>query len=424
MSGPPTAWTAIALLCAMGVLSWLVREPQAGRRVLLSFTSIVIVAAAVLGGPVGGLIVGLVAPVVAVGVTQGIVRVFNIAMSGALGVTAGLVYTAVGGATIEELTHLSGAGPLLLHVGIPLMIADLCVAILNALLLTGVLRISQGRPFRPQFLSMLGGTGPIYVGYGVIAFLWVVLWVPAHVGWLSSLLVLGPLFVARWAMVQYGDQRRAQLRSLDAFALVLESRHTDGRQHSGRVSQLAGWIAEALGLPADQIEAATRAGVLHDLGRIAEPVGVLRAGRRLTADDIDGLCRHPHVATEILAGIDFLTPAIPAITHHHERWDGGGYPAGLSGQDIPLLARVIAVADAFEFLTSEGPDGRPLSTEHALAECHDRAGGQLDPLVVDALERALVRHGWDATSRESAARSHDDPLVSDEIALRLTGGPR
>ncbi|MCE1179989.1 MAG: HD domain-containing protein [Micrococcales bacterium] len=417
----PSHLGVLALLCVMGVMSWVVREPEVGRRIVLSFTSIVLVVAAVLVGPLGALIVGVVSTVVQPRRAPLAVRVFNMAMCAALGGVAALTYLAAGGAYPAEMAGLRGAGPLLREVGLPLMLADLCMALANALLLSGVLRLSQGRPFGPQFRSMCLDTGPIYIGYGVIAFLWVVLWVPAQVGWLSSVLVLGPLFVARWAMVQYGDLRRAQLRSVDAFAMVLESRHDDGREHSGRVSQLAGWIAEALGLPAQQIEAAVRAGMLHDLGRIAEPVGVLRTGRRLTPDDIDGLRRHPQVATDILGGVDFLAPALPAIAHHHERWDGCGYPSGLAGEDIPLLARVIAVADAFEFLTSEGRDGRPLSAQHALAECQDRAGSQLDPLVVDGLERALTRHAWDSTRREGTARCHDDPLVSDEIAHHRGG---
>ena len=120
--------------------------------------------------------------------------------------------------------------------------------LLNALMLGGVLRIATGTPLRTQMLKLLGTTGLAYIGYGVIGFLFVVLWIPARVGWFSAVLVLAPLFVARWAFVQYGDELRAHERTLRALVTAVETKEPHNAGHSERVAQLSEWIAEALGL--------------------------------------------------------------------------------------------------------------------------------------------------------------------------------
>ena len=121
--------------------------------------------------------------------------------------------------------------------------------------------------------------------------------------------------------------------------------------------------------------------------------------------------------------IEFLSNSTEAILHHHERMDGLGYPSGLRGEQTPLLARVIAVADAFDSLTTSRSHREAHTVQEALAELHERAGTQFDPLVVEALDRSLVRHVWEPTRLEptliaTAGRGfdHDDPEASDLMA--------
>jgi HD-GYP domain-containing protein (c-di-GMP phosphodiesterase class II) len=121
--------------------------------------------------------------------------------------------------------------------------------------------------------------------------------------------------------------------------------------------------------------------------------------------------------------IEFLGASTEAILHHHERTDGTGYPSGMRGEEIPLLARIIAVADAFDSLTTSRIHREALTVEQALDELHQRAGTQLDPQVVGALERVLVRHVWEPTRLEPSlmvtagrAFDHDDPAASDLMA--------
>jgi len=127
-----------------------------------------------------------------------------------------------------------------------MMVADIAQALSNALILSGIVRLTQGTPIRRFVPGMLGSSGPIYVGYGIIGFLFVVLWIPAGVGPFSALLILAPLFVARWAFVQYGDEERAHERTLSALVAAVETKDLYTRGHSERVAVLCELMASSL----------------------------------------------------------------------------------------------------------------------------------------------------------------------------------
>ncbi|HEY7718449.1 MAG TPA: metal-dependent phosphohydrolase, partial [Pedococcus sp.] len=209
VAGWPEDPVAFVILLVLGVLSWVLRETNVGGRVQFSFTSIVLLASAVIVGPVGTGLIGLLSAAARPGRVAWLVRLFNMAMISALGSITALVYLAAGG-----VTEMSELGPmaLLLNVGLPLMVADVAQCVANAVLLAGVMRAASGVPVRSQIGKLLNTTGLAYIGYGVIGFLFVVLWVPAEVGPFSAVLVLAPLFVARWAFIQYGDEQRSHER--------------------------------------------------------------------------------------------------------------------------------------------------------------------------------------------------------------------
>jgi putative nucleotidyltransferase with HDIG domain len=270
---------------------------------------------------------------------------------------------------------------------------------------------------------MLGTSGPAYVGYGLIGFLFVILWVPAGVGPASALLILAPLFVARWAFVQYGDEQRAHERTLSALVAAVETKDLYTRGHSERVASLCDLMAGSLALSHQDTEALRFAGILHDIGKLAFPTRVLRRADQPSDEDLASIATHPQRGVEMVRDIDFLSGSTDAILHHHERMDGTGYPAGLRGEEIPLLARIIAVADAFDSLTTSRIHRDACSVPEALAQLHERSGTHLDPVVVAALERSLVRHDWEPTKLEptlmvTAGRAfdHDDPAASDLMA--------
>jgi HD-GYP domain-containing protein (c-di-GMP phosphodiesterase class II) len=424
MFGPPLDYVALVVLTVLGVVGSLWRrEAEVTRRVDISFTSIVLVAAAVLVGPVGAGLIGAVAAATQSGRAAPLVRIFNIAMVSCLGSISGLAYLLVGGET--AVGSLAGAREYMAQVGFPLMVADIAQCVANAILLAGVMRAASGIPMRSQVGKLLSTTGPAYIGYGIIGFLFVILWIPAKVGWFSALLVLAPLFVARWAFIQYGDELRSHERTLDALVASVEAKDPSSVGHSGRVAQLCEWMAEAMGLGHKEVEEIRTAGMLHDLGKLAIPSRVLRIRRERTDEEQVVMAAHPMHAVSMLEDIEFVRGSLEGIAHHHERYDGRGYPSGLAGPAIPLAARIIAVADAFDALTTTRAYRGALTPTEALEELKARGGTHLDPSVVAALGRALARHTWSVTERSAALlsaagmnRDHDDPESSDAYAAR------
>jgi putative nucleotidyltransferase with HDIG domain len=421
-AGPPSANDTVTLIVlgVLGVLGSASQERNVGGRITFSFASIILLTAVALTGPLGAAAVGAVTYLVVFDKQRLEVRVFNIGMTSAIGAVGGFVYLMAGG---KEVDGKGGVAYLMLHVGVPLMLADVVICLLNAVILAGIVRLTQGTPIRRFILGMLETSGPAYIGYGLIGFLFAILWVPAGVGPGSAVLILAPLFVARWAFVQYGDEQRARERTLSALVAAVETKDLYTRGHSERVASLCDLVAGSLTLSHQETEALRFAAILHDIGKLAIPTRVLRKEDQLSDADLDRIATHVARGVEMVRDIEFLGDSTQAILHHHERIDGLGYPAGLRGEDTPLLARIIAVADAFDSLTTSRFHRDALTVDEALLELSKRAGTQLDPVIVAALERGVVKHGWEPTRLEPAlivtagrAFDHDDPAASDLMA--------
>jgi HD-GYP domain-containing protein (c-di-GMP phosphodiesterase class II) len=183
----------------------------------------------------------------------------------------------------------------------------------------------------------------------------------------------------------YHQLQRAICQSLLGLANALEAKDPYTRGHSERVGAWGRRLATALGLPADEIDTVTQAGLLHDLGKIGVPEVVLRKRGALDHDEWTLMRNHPMVGSQIVAPFEFFAGGAAVIRHHHERWDGSGYPDGLAGAAIPLGARIVAVADVFDALTSDRPYRGALPRDIALAYLGEEAGRTLDADVVAAL---------------------------------------
>lgn len=177
------------------------------------------------------------------------------------------------------------------------------------------------------------------------------------------------------------DPNSSAIQSL-AAAVDAKDRYTCG--HSERVAGYATAIAGSLGLSPDARDSLQIAGLLHDLGKIGVPDSILNKSESLTKEEREAINRHPVVGGDILKRAPHLDQIIPGIMFHHERYDGAGYPQGLSGDSIPLMARVLAVADAFDAMTTDRPYRKAMSVEAAIVELRAHAGGQFDPDVVEA----------------------------------------
>ena len=174
----------------------------------------------------------------------------------------------------------------------------------------------------------------------------------------------------------------ALARAIDARDQTIENSRT-GENHVRRLQAWATSLAEAAGMTPDDVEAVKVGALLHDIGKLAVPEHILTKPGRLTAKEFARVRIHPVVGAEIIKAVPFPYPVAPLIRSHHERWDGGGYPDGLRGEETPLGARVLAVVDYFDALTSTRPYHGPTDREQAVLTLQSEAGRALDPLLVD-----------------------------------------
>jgi putative nucleotidyltransferase with HDIG domain len=186
-----------------------------------------------------------------------------------------------------------------------------------------------------------------------------------------------------------GADRAARIEAAESLARAVDMRDVYESGHSVRVGALAARIASRLDLHPDEVELMRLAGGLHDLGKLAVPDEILRKPGPLTEAERLVLERHPQVGYRMLESLGAERVA-DAVLHHHERWDGAGYPDGLHGDDIPLGSRIILVAETFDALTSDCPYREKLELEDALAELEACAGTQFDPDAVAALVAELT----------------------------------
>lgn len=181
--------------------------------------------------------------------------------------------------------------------------------------------------------------------------------------------------------------------TIEALVSALEARDPMTEAHAGRIRDLAGALAVALDLSPDERHGVRLGAILHDVGKIGISDTILLKPGPLTAGEWRIMRTHPELGERLLAGIPFLTAALPIVRHHHERWDGEGYPDGLRGEDIPAGARIVAVCDAWDAMTSDRPYRSARSPEHAAAELHGGAGTHFDPACVGLLLGLLEEIG-------------------------------
>jgi putative nucleotidyltransferase with HDIG domain len=194
------------------------------------------------------------------------------------------------------------------------------------------------------------------------------------------------------------DPELCTVAMLSVLSRAIEARDPYTRGHSARVTALAEAVGRALGWSEERLASLRVGGPLHDIGKLTVSDEVLRKEGELDAGELEQIREHPKAGAKILLRMSSLREAIPYVLFHHERWDGDGYPSGKAGEQIPLEARVLAIADAFDAMTSDRPYRLALTHEEAVAEVERCAGTQFDPEIARVFLDLFARTELSAVS--------------------------
>lgn len=400
---------AFVPLTILGVAGVLLRERRLSTHLGVTVVTVVLAAAIPLAGPMGAALIGAISYLLDVRARTWRTRLFNGAMTGAVGAIGGVTYKLLGGLPVSVAA--ADAHGLILEVGLPLLGAYAVMTLANALFVS-LMSVAVRRTRVGTVMGQaLRGVGWGYLAHVVIGFLFVVLWGPVGLGPVAAVFVVGPLLVAHWTIGRAGLAFHEHQETVTSFVAALEQSDPSSVGHSARVAALAESMGSVLGLGGQAAEELRYAALLHDIGLVAVRAELLTASEVGMVSYLSTVSSHPEAGVAALRGLDFLAGAMPAIAHHHERWDGHGYPAGLVGEEIPRAARIIAAADAFDALT-DSPDGPGLDPTEALAQLRVREGTHLDPQVVEALEVVVARWRSGAGPRQEEVQGHRFPTGS------------
>ncbi|MFE2525870.1 HD-GYP domain-containing protein [Streptomyces sp. NPDC059382] len=426
---PDTPWPTVSLLAALYLGCESVRIcPRLTGRVpegIGTFFPVVLAAVFLLSPSAAALVAvpgALAGPVVRR--PAGVRRVWHAAQQATAAWVAGRAYGLLGGpAALDGRGPVAsaipgssaGADPIAWVADFPYLLLPAAVAAVAfctvLTLLDGAILVAAER--RPPATVRVGPSvrslAPHCV-HGLAGLMMAVMWRSPY-GLPAALLVLLPMYISCWVFAQYHRERAAHQATIRALVQAVDIKDRYTRGHSERVGQASAMIARELGMADERMEVVRIAGILHDVGKLGVPTRLLRKDGPLTPEERRIIELHPEYGHEMVRGIGFLGEARAAILHHHERVDGSGYPYGLRGEQIPVSARVVAVADSFDAMTSTRSYSRARPVPVALAELERCAGTQFDPAMVRALVGAIGRQGW-------------HPVVTSDDDLRAIGdGP-
>ncbi len=307
-----------------------------------------------------------------------------------------------------------------------LMVAALVFFFANTLPISIVIALTEHKSSRKVWSECYFWSFPYYlVGAAAVGLVGIV---NRSAGWETSLLVLPLIY---WVYRSYrlylgrleAEKERVEIekrhveqiaslnmRTIEALALAIEAKDHTTHTHLQRVRTYAVAVATQLNLPEDQIEALRAAALLHDIGKLAVPEQIINKPGKLTAEEFEKMKVHPIVGAEILERVAFPYPVAPIVRSHHERWDGSGYPEGLSGDAIPIGARILAAVDCLDALASHRQYRPALPLAEAMAKVKEMAGKWFDPQVVEILGGRYVE--LERMAQMSVAQMAEETIVS------------
>ena len=405
-------WSEVAFLAC---IYWVGDRGRVGtklRTLTISVTLPIALAAVLLVGVWSAVVVCAAASMFAGSASQWYKRVFNVAQVALTVVAAGAAYHWLPGHGGDNFAGAQFPTVLGSVAGAAVM-----YCVVNILLVAVIVSLTTNMSLPRVWWGGMAEMASSNLGYGLLGLVIAVLW-SGGVGPVAALLVLAPIVIARWAFQQYGEQHKAYEATVASLIRAVETKDYYTRGHSERVAKASVMLAEQLGMREDRLEMLHYAGMLHDVGKLGVPTKLLQKTGPLDDAEFDAIKLHPTRGVEMVNGIAFLNEAMLGIRHHHERVDGLGYPDGLAGEEIPEFARIIAVADAFDSMTSTRSYRSARSVTAAINELKRWAGTQFDTRMVNALVAAVDARGWDANVEPTeevidpsvlVLRDHDDP---------------
>lgn len=399
-------WTLLTLVASAVP----VRLPRGSHRAVAMAP---IVAAMSLGGPAVG---GWVA---AIGTTEMRELRGRIPWYGSLANHAGAALPAVVGGVVQ-VEFLSAVGAsrdwALVANFLGTVLGAAVFVGLNVAIASGLLALRTGQ----SYWSVVTGDSEetVFSSLALAPLGWLMAIVYSIQGWATLLFAL-PLYTTRQVSQRSVEMRDMFTQTIGALAAAVDKRDPYTARHSQRVKEIGVDIGRIMKVNGAELEALEWGGLLHDVGKIGVPDAVLLKQDRLNREERMIMNSHPVLGAQIIAPVSKLAAELPIIRHHHEWYNGSGYPDRLIGDEIPKLARILHVADAFEAMTAARPYRMtPLTSEQALAELRKFAGVQFDPVVVDAFVKTTWVDGVPDAGRPAEPRQI--PLLA-QAADRMTG---
>jgi diguanylate cyclase (GGDEF)-like protein/putative nucleotidyltransferase with HDIG domain len=412
--GSELDWIGLALFAAAALLTEATSVEIYLRDTAVSTSAVPLVAGTLLFGPTGALILGLTAAIA--NFIKARSRLSRFIFNGGNFVIGNMLCSAIVVLIDQPITSLSMAW----QAGLSITSA-IIVYLSTTILVSGAIRADSGQPIETVWVERFRWLAPYFLVLGVVAFGLIFSYVFA--GLLGVVVILIPLYMLRFSQKQYIDRTREivgtlrktnrelvrqaeEITLLNEELLLTLARSVDLRdphvmEHSKQVSRYACLMGQELGLSNSRIQLIRKAGLLHDIGKLGIPEAILFKPSLLSNDEYEKVKVHVLIGADLISGCHSLDTLIPFVKHHHEWFDGSGYPDGLSGEDIPLEARILGLADAVEAMASDRPYKRAMTPEEILREIKRCAGAQFDPDVARAFERIVTQSGESVISNSA-----------------------
>lgn len=264
---------------------------------------------------------------------------------------------------------------------IPIILAIIVYMSLNTSFMAQLMSIFTGKKFIRAWIKNLQGTVVSSIAVSCLGIIMALAY--KSYGFGAVILFFIPLMLARYSFKLYIDMRKNYLDTIKALVKAIEAKDPYTSGHAARVSEYAVAISECLNLPEVKIERIRTAALLHDIGKIGVDDSILKKCEDLNDLEYNAIKNHPAIGADIIKDVGFLKDAMDIVRHHHERYDGSGYPDGLKGDEIPLEAYVLMLADSFDAMTTDRPYRKAMTRDEAVKEIMRNSGTQFDPEIVE-----------------------------------------